>query len=248
MKLRIRLRIAVPLAAVLTLTGCNIVPKPVEYFQDRVQPMPERTPMADESLRQAARLAADRAAATERAALSTDAAPEVIQPASDTASLTSAVSDQVGPPAKSWQGDVPALIARMDAQESSYRRELETYRAEVRELTGKKIEGTGAIQVGYFTHLIILAAIMAVAWLILKIVAITNAPVSVGLKTIEGGSKFLGRAFGELVEAGQDFKTRLKQRLADKPEILESILTDFKTAHQSSQSRDTQKAVTVFKS
>ncbi len=243
MKPSILLRITVPLAAVLCLTGCNIIPKPVEYFQDRVQPVPERPAQSDESLRQAARLAADRAAATERAALSTAAAPEVIQPASDTSILTSAVSAQVGPPAKSWQGDVPTLIARMDAQEASYRCELESYRAEVRELAGKKIEGTGAIQVGYFTHIIILAAIMAVVWLILKIVAITNAPVSVGLKTIEGGSKFLGRAFGELVEAGQDFKTRLKQRLADNPELLESILTDFKTAHQSSQSRDTQKAV-----
>jgi hypothetical protein len=247
MKLRIPLRIAVPIAVVLCLTGCNIIPKPVEYFQDRVQPMPERKPQADESLRQAARLAADRAAATEHAALSTAAAPEVLQPASDTAILTSAVSAQVGPPARAWTGDATALIARMDAQEASYRRELESYRADVRELAGKKIEGTGAIQVGYFTHLLILAAIMAVAWLILKIVAITNAPVSVGLKTIEGGSKFLGRAFGELVEAGQDFKTRLKQRLADNPELLESILADFKTAHQSSQSRDTQKAVEEVK-
>jgi hypothetical protein len=238
-----RLHILPILAVVLSLTGCNIIPKKVEYFQDRVQPVPERTQQSDESLRQAARLAADRAAATERAALSTDAAPEVIQPASDTTILTSAVSAQVGPPAKAWQGEVPALVARMDAQEANYRRELETYRAEVRELAGKKIEGTGAIQVGYFTHLLILAAIMAVAWLILKIVAITNAPVSVGLKTIEGGSKFLGRAFSELVEAGQDFKTRLKQRLSDNPELLESILNDFKTAHQSGQSRDTQKAV-----
>jgi hypothetical protein len=243
MKLHILLRVAVTITAVLCLTGCNIIPKQVEYFQDRVQPMPERTTQADESLRQAARLAADRAAATERAALSTDAAPEVIQPASDTAILTSAVSAQVGPPAKSWQGDVPALIARMDAQEANYRRELESYRAEVRELAGKKIEGTGAIQVGYFTHLLILDSIMAVAWLILRIVSITNSPVSVGLKTIEGGGKFLGRAFSELVEAGQDFKARLKQRLADNPELLQSILTDFKTAHQSSQSRDTQKVV-----
>jgi hypothetical protein len=111
--------------------------------------MPERPAQSDESLRQAARLAADRAAATERAALSTDAAPEVIQPASDTAVLTSAVSAQVGPPSKAWQGDVPTLIAHMDAQEASYRRELESYRAEVRELAGKKIEGTGAIQASH---------------------------------------------------------------------------------------------------
>lgn len=64
-----------------------------------------------------------------------------------------------------------------------------------------------------------------------------------GTGVIEGGSRFLGRAFSELVEAGQDFKTRLKQCLADYPDLLETILSDFKTAQQSSQSRDTQKAV-----
>mgnify|MGYP001264992433 CR=1 FL=1 len=68
-----------------------------------------------------------------------------------------------------------------------------------------------------------------------------------GTGVIEGGSKFLGRAFSELVEAGQDFKARLKQRLADNTDLLESIMTDFKTAHQSSQSRDTQKAVEKVK-
>ena len=85
-----KLRILPIFAVVLCLTGCNIIPKKIEYFQERVQAMSERTQQADESLRQAARLAADRAAATEHAALSTDAAPEVLQPASDTAILTSA--------------------------------------------------------------------------------------------------------------------------------------------------------------
>jgi hypothetical protein len=54
-------------------------------------------------------------------------------------------------------------------------------------------------------------------------------------------------AFAELVEAGQDFNACLKQCLDDNPELLESILSDFKTAHQSSQSRDTQKAVETLK-
>jgi len=206
--------------------------------------MPET---AEESLRQAARLAAERAAETERAALTTEAAPEVLTPARDTAVLTETVAHRLGPPAAPWRGEVTALLARMDAQEARYQRELATYRDRVQERVGKPIEGTGAIQIGYFTHLLILAAICAVAWMIVRIIAIVNAPVAVGLKTIEGGSKFLGRALAEVVEAGQDFKTRLRKRLADQPDLAESILEDFREAHRTSQSRDVQRAVVGLK-
>ena len=169
-------------------SGCSLIPKPVEYFQDRVQPVPGRSEASEESLRQAARLAASRAAETERAALSSEAAPEVLTPARDTAVLTETVSDRLGPPSAPWRGEIEALIAHLDAQEARYQRELSTYRAQVQENVGKPIEGTGAIQVGYFTHLLILAAIFAVAWLIVRIIAIFNAPGVVGMKAIEGSS------------------------------------------------------------
>lgn len=231
----------------ILLSGCAILPKPVEYFQDRVRPVPERGESSEESLRQAARLAAERAVETERAALTTEAAPEVLTPARDTVVLTGTVSERLGPPSAPWRGEIEALVARMDAQEARYQRELSTYRAQVQENVGKPVEGTGAIQIGYFTHLLILAAIFAVAWMIVRIIAIFNAPVSVGLKTVEGGSRFLGRALAEVVEAGQDFKTRLRKRLSDQPELAESILEDFREAHRASQSRDVQRAVVGLK-
>jgi hypothetical protein len=229
------------------LTGCALIPTPVEYFQDRVRPVPERSEAAEESLRQAARLAAERAAETERAALTTEAAALVLTPARDTAVLTGTVSDRLGPPSAPWRGEIEALVARMDAQEARYQRELSIYREAVQENVGKPIEGTGAIQVGYFTHLLILAAIFAAAWMIVRIIALFNAPVSVGLKTVEGGTRFLGRALAEVVEAGQDFKTRLRKRLADQPNLAESILNDFRDAHRASQSRDVQRAVVGLK-
>lgn len=232
----------------LLASGCTLVPKRVEYFQDRVRSVPVRTETSEESLRQAARLAADRAAETERAALTTDAAPEVLSPARDTAVLTETVSDRLGPPSAPWRGDINALLVRMDAQEARYQRELSTYRARVQENVGKPIEGTGAIQIGYFTHLLILAAIFAVAWMIVRIIAIFNAPVAVGLKTIEGGSRFLGRALTEVVEAGQDFKTRLRKRLANQPELAENVIDDFRISHRTAQSRDTQATVKQLKS
>jgi hypothetical protein len=78
--------------------------------------------------------------------------------------------------------------------------------------------------------------------------SVAKAPSFVGFNTVEGSGKFLGRDFAEHVEACQDFNVRIKQRLADNnPELLESILTDFKAAHQTSQSRDTQNAVVVVK-
>jgi hypothetical protein len=241
------MKTALLIVPLILLSGCAILPKPVEYFQDRVRPVPERGESSEESLRQAARLAADRAAETERAALTTEASPEVLTPARDTVVLTETVSDRLGPPSAPWRGEIEALVARMDAQEARYRRELSAYRAQVQENVGKPIEGTGAIQIGYFTHLLILAAIFAVAWMIVRIIAIFNAPVAVGLKTVEGGSRFLGRAFAEVVEAGQDFKARLRKRLSDQPDLAESILEDFREAHRASQSRDVQRAVVGLK-
>ncbi len=229
------------------LPGCALIPKPVEYFQDRVHPVPERTAASEESLRQAARLAATRAAETERAALTTQAELEVLAPARDTAVLTETVSDHLGPPSGPWRGEVEALIARMDAQEARFQRELSTYRERVQENVGKPIEGTGSIQIGYFTHLLIVAALFAVAWMIVRIIAIFNAPVSVGLKTVDGSRRFLGRALAEVVEAGQDFKTRLRKRLTDQPDLAESILDDFRDAHRASQSRDVQRTVGELK-
>lgn len=231
----------------ILLSGCTLIPKPVEYFQDRVQPVPERTAASEDSLRQAARLAAERAADTERAALTTEAPQQVLLPARDTVVLTETVSDRLGPPSAPWRGEIEALVARMDAQEVRFQRELSTYRDRVQENVGKPIEGTGTIQVGYFTHLLILAALFAVAWMIVRIIAIFNAPVAVGLKTIEGSSRFLGRALAEVVEGGQEFKERIAKLLADQPEVAERILEAFRDAHRMTQSRDTQTTIQRLK-
>lgn len=227
----------------ILLSGCTLIPKPVEYFQDRVQPAPEYGPAADESLRQAAKLAATRAEDTERAAIATDADPAVLNPAQDTSRLTGAVSARLGPPVSPWQGEIDSLIARMNKQQARLERELASYRESIRSNVGKPIEGTGAIRLPYFGHLLLVLALAVAAWGVLRIVAAVNAPVSVGLKTIQGSSRFLGRSLAEVVEAGQDFKNRLRNRFRDQPDLAESILDDFRDAHRTSQSRDVQRVV-----
>lgn len=229
------------------LSGCTLIPKPIEYFQNRVQPVPERPAAAEDSLRQAARLAASRAADTERAALSTEAAPEVLTPARDTAVLTESVSNRLGPPSAPWRGEIETLIARLDAQEARYQRDLSTYRDRVQKNVGKPIEGTGAIQIGYVTHLLIFAAIFAVAWMILRIIAIFKAPVAVGLKTVEGSRRLLGHALAEVVEGGQSFKRSVQEHFAGNKTVSDLVLKAFVESHRASQSRDTQTAVRQIK-
>jgi hypothetical protein len=84
--------------------------------------------------------------------------------------------------------------------------------------------------------------------MIVRIIAIFTAPVAVGLKTVEGGSRFLGRALAEVVEGGQEFKERLRNLLADRPEVEEKVVAAFTDAHRSRQSRDVQSAVIRLKS
>jgi hypothetical protein len=43
--------------------------------------------------------------------------------------------------------------------------------------------------------------------MIVRIIAIFTAPVAVGLKTVEGGSRFLGRALAEVVEEGRSSRS-----------------------------------------
>ncbi len=214
--------------------------------------MPDYSTKDNETLRQTAKLAAVKAAETERAALATASAPEVISPAQDTVKLTDAVSDRLGVPEKAWTGDLAILLKSMDAQNARYQTALDAYRDEVRDLAGKKVEGTGLFQVGYFTHIIIITvtifAILAIAWLALRIFALFNPPVALGVSAIQGGTRFLSRALSEVIEGGQAFETRIRQRLANQPDLAESILEDFRTAHRAKQSRDVQAVVRRVKS
>lgn len=229
------------------LASCTLVPKQIEYFQDRIEAVPERSAEAEEGLRQAAQLAANKAVETERAAIAAAAPLDVLSPARDTVALTDTVSDQIGPPLRPWKGEVERLLEHIDRLEARYQRDMNRYSEEVQELEGKVIEGTGMIRMGYFTHLFLILVLLLVGWIALRIVAATNAPLHAGLGVIHGGNKALGRAVLEIVEAGQDFKTAIEERFAHQPELAKAIIDEFNTTQRQSQSRDVQAAVKAIK-
>lgn len=238
------MRYVLMLILALPFAGCTLVPRQVEYFRAHVQPLPERGEAADESVRQAARLAADRALATEHAAVETAASSEVISPARETVALTETVSNQLGPPSERWRDDVEALIERIDREDARYRARLATYADETRENAGKPIEGTGAIQIGYFTNLFIIAAVLFCGWIVLRVIF---APAVSGVRGVTASGRLLTRALTEVVDGGQAFKQAIQKQFAGNEEVRDLVLKTFGQSHRASQSRETQTAVREVK-
>jgi hypothetical protein len=241
-------KLIIPIFLILVIMpGCNLIPKNVEYFQDKVEEVPEMGVKEDESLKQAAALAADKARMTVDAAQAAQVPQEVLDPAHDTRDLTEAVSDRIGPPLKPWKGEIEALTRKMEAQEARHERELAEYRDQIRELAGKKIEGSGAIQLGYFTNLLMLAALAVIAWIILKVVAVSNPPLQVGMKAVTLGTKAAQRSLVEIIQGGQEFKVKVADAFRQDPETLKRIHDLFTQAHLETQSRDTHETVKALK-
>lgn len=231
--------------AALLMAGCTLIPKNVEYFQKKVQPVPVHGQAANETLKQAAALAADRARVTVDAALAAQVPPEVMDPAMDTRELTEAVSDRIGPPRDPWAGDIRKLTSRMDKQEAALDLKLAAYQEKIRDLVGQKVEGSGSIQMGYFTHLILVGALVMMGWIVLKAVAAANAPVQVGVNAVKMGSRAAQKALVEIVEGGQAFKRKLAEEFD--PESVDRIRKIFTQAHLETQSRDTHATVKALK-
>ena len=223
------------------LPACSLIPKDVEYFQKEIEPVPSFGAKENESLKQAADLAKRKAAAAEIAAIRTGADVSVQLPARDAAVLTDAVSDRIGEPLRPASDDATnKLIALLDSQEARHAAEIEKYRIEIAELVGKKIEGSGAIQVGYFTNLLLVGVILFIGYILIKALAMANPVANVLVGGVEASAHLAGKAASEVISAGEAFKTRLAAKL---PEHAEAVKELFRETHERYQSADTQQLV-----
>lgn len=241
---QVRIFLALLLAASLT-TGCSsLFPKAVEFGQDKVKSFPSHPKAQLESERQAIALAAEKAREAERIATEDDSL--AAKPAGEAANLSESVSRSIGPPSAPWKGEVKALTERLDRLTSKYNNLLQSFKKDNDENAGKKIEGTGFLQVPYFLWLGIVAAVIAIIWLVLKTVvnvaAAGNPGVAVGLKVAQVGGKALSRGFSQLISGGENFKNWLKKEVPD--DALQSkILEAFKQHHETAQDSDIKELV-----
>lgn len=238
-----KLLISILLVPVLMVGGCMLAPKPVEFFQDKVQKFPEPTNKEREVQKQAARLASDKAQQTLIAAVEEGSSIHVTVPAAETVALTESVADSLGPPRNPWEGSAKDLSLKLDKTVAELDKRLLEFKFDNNENAGKKIEGTGLFSVGYFTlwGVAILGLLLVVV--AFKIWGMINPIVGLGVNTAgRVGSTIINKGFSELVAGGNKFSNWVESHSS--PTLTkEEILELFTSAHKEEQSRDVREVV-----
>jgi hypothetical protein len=235
------------LAALVFLTGCGtLIPKRVELFQDKVRKFPEATQAAKEVQREAALRAKEKANETLVAAVAEQASPAVITPATETVVLTDVVSEVLGPPAKRPDIDTKALADEVRKTLAVLSKKVDSFKEDSNENVGKKIEGTGLVQVPYFVWLGGFLVFAFIAYHVLKLVltaasaANPGAAIGVGAMNVAGSTA--SRAVVQLVSGGKEFLKWANDTIED-PALKQKVVDAFLTSHKEKQDGDVKAVV-----
>ena len=238
-------------ALALLSGGCSLIPKPVEFGQDKVEKLPVAKPSERETQRQAAHRLAQKTDEALKAAIDEGSSTKVIEPATDSAVLARAIKTSVGPPTKPASDTLTSeeLALRVERAIAKLNERVEGFRRDNDENAGKKIEGTGFLQIPYFAWLLIVAGagfvgllVLSVLWTIFKMYAASNPPVALGLKAVSMGGKATASLVSQLIKGGETFKDMVDKTVQD-PTLKEKVLEMFKTAHMTEQSPEHQEVV-----
>lgn len=156
------------------LPGCSLLPKKVEFGQAKVPAYPEKTDKQKELERQTADALVKKTQEVKDAVIFYEDPPEVVKPAQEATKLAQGLSTALGPPSAPWTGPSDALVARLEAAVARQNQALEKLSDKLDKYEGKKIEGTGVVQLPYFVYLGIVAAGLAL------LVALIHAGVNIG--------------------------------------------------------------------
>ena len=137
----------------------------------------------------------------------------------------------------------------MEATLAKLNSRIDDFREDNDRDVGKKIEGTGFLQVPYFVWLLIVAAvgfvgiiILGVLWTALKAYGMSNPPVALGLQAVELGGKATAKLASQLVKGGESFKDRIEKTITDS-KVKEQVLGLFSSAHKEAQSPENQAVI-----
>lgn len=233
----------VALAALLA--GCGtLIPKKVEFFQSKVQALPEKPDTQVELEKEVAYAATLTARLTTEAAVSNHSPVSVIAPAKATETLTSAVSVSLGPPKSVPAIDTATNLAvKLVEKSGSLDAKVEKYADKIAPLVGKKIEGTGFIRIPYFLYIGIVIAIVFVIWTGLKIYGAANPIVGLGTNIVgRVGSKTVSLAASELAKGGELFKEELAKSGIEQA-VTAKVETLFRHSQERAQSETTKEVV-----
>lgn len=244
------------LAAVILaslLAGCGIIPKPVEIGQKKVKAVPEQTARGAEAERQAAAYVSARvdAAQTGMAAeYGTNAPPAVAAPLADAAPVARALTTSLGPPLSPWDDTGDALAARLLSEVARLNQRMDRYTADTRGMAGKKIEGTGWLQIPWILYapamVLGFILLLTIGRMALRAAALANPTVGLGLSAVKLPAAALKQGFAQLIAAGERFKEEVETRF--EPAVAEKVKELFRTSHQTQQDAQIQSAVKTITS
>jgi polyhydroxyalkanoate synthesis regulator phasin len=239
-----------PLAPVvlslLLLTGCGtLIPKRVEFFQDKVHKFPTAPAKQVELQKEAAWLAQERAVATLDAALAEGSSTNVVTNAQDTAKLSGIVSESLGPPAKA-PTDADKTVDALRAQIAKLDAKIQSFAKENDENAGKKIEGTGLLQIPYFVYVGLVVFVLVIGWHLAKLVltglSTANPGALVGLGAMNVTGNLAGKVVTQVVQGGENFLSKLKAEITD-PTLQKQVTDLFLASHKQAQDADVKAVV-----
>lgn len=242
-----KLRILAALLALGLLTGCgSLLPKKVEFLQDKVRKFPAVTSKQKELQRQVAQLAKEKAVAVSVAAAKEDASPAVTVPAEECVILTDVLAESTGAPL-ARPSDPPVQLAdNLRNSMAKHDKKVDSFKEDNDENAGKKIEGTGLVQIPYFAWIGLVGLVVFVGWHLAK-TALTAASaanpgalIGVGAMNLTGAAASKGIV--QLVNGGKRFLSEIETAIED-PALREKVKAAFLNSHKTEQDRDVRSVV-----
>lgn len=248
--MKTKLLTALVTAALIMETGCSLIPKRVEYFQDKVHQLPSPSDKHVELRKESADFIARKTDETLVAAVRENASTNVLKPAVEAKVVAGALSTSLGKPESPYVGNATNLNNKLGKEDNKLAGKVEDFREDNDKNAGKKIEGTGLFSMNYFVHSALVLGIGFVLFYAckigLRILSISNPEITVGTNIVSGGvhkiAQTASKLSSELITGGENFKASVDQ-VTDDPALQQKILDLFKTSHQIAQSPDTQKLV-----
>ncbi len=234
------------LLGLVVLTGCSIIPKPVEFFQKKVHAFPDATPKQVELEKETAQRATESAQATLQTAVAEDASTNLVAKAQDTAVLTAAVATSLGPPVSPSTAPAPVLAQKLTVQVAKHDKAVDKFAEANEKLEGKKVEGTGALSVPYLVYVGLIGLVIVAGWHIAKLAlqaaSVANPGALVGVAGMNVAGSVLSKGFHQLVVGGQAFKGWVEKEVED-PTLKQKILDAFVVAQKQAQDTDVKSVV-----
>jgi len=234
--------------SVALLSGCSLWPKKVEYLQKKVKPLPLLAPKAIEHQRQAAQYVAAKTLQVEKAAIEEHCTTNVIVPAAEAAGAAAALTESLGPANKPFIGPASNIVQTLHQDQAKYNAAIVDYRVDLEPIVGKKVEGTGTVQIGYFWNLFLWvggsALLVGLIYAGVKIYGMVNPAVGVGVGAAEKvASKVLAQGVSEIVAGGERFKAYIENSGLS-ADVKKWVTGVFTQAQMEAQSQNVQAVVT----